>query len=106
LTLQLDETLQRAEILFHQFKQRLASVDDKREALKKDIKEYPGDAEHAKDELDKLPRINVMIRGLLNNAIAPAEPSRSRSSSLFSEDAKLRDDDSFVHLDKASNASN
>ncbi|KAH8550144.1 putative GTPase activating protein [Umbelopsis sp. PMI_123] len=110
-TIDLDETLQRAEILFHQFKQRIDAVDKKRSDLKKDIKEHPGwsDAErrmNTKSEMAKLPHINALLRSLLDNSTAqPKEgtpPStRSRSSSVLSDDAKSRDDDSFVHLEKA-----
>ncbi|KAG2174706.1 hypothetical protein INT43_005764, partial [Umbelopsis isabellina] len=109
LTIDLEETLQRAEILFHQFKQRVEAVDNKRTALKKDIQEHSGwsDAErrvHKKEELEKLPRINIMLRGLLNNATTSiVEPldqstprSRSRSSSVWSDEGKPKDEDSFV----------
>jgi hypothetical protein len=113
LTIDLEETLQRAEILFHQFKQRLEAVDNKRTALKKDIQDHPGwsDAErrvHKKEELEKLPRINIMLRGLLNNAttsiVEPLDQStpRSRSSSVFSDEGKSKDEDSFVQLEKPS----
>ncbi|KAI8579102.1 hypothetical protein K450DRAFT_199779 [Umbelopsis ramanniana AG] len=111
LTIDLDETLQRAEILFHQFQQRMEAVDKKRSDLKKDIKEHPGwsDAErrmNTKSEMDKLPHINALLRSLLDNSTSSnsenTPSTRSRANSMLSDDAKSRDDDSFVHLEKSS----
>ncbi|GAB5585524.1 GTPase activating protein [Umbelopsis nana] len=111
LTIQLDETLQRAEILFHQFQQRLEAVDNKRSELKNEIKEHQGwnDAElriKTKNEMEKLPRINILLRSLLNNSTSnqteSSTTSRSRSSSVLSDDVKSKDDDSFVHLEQPS----
>jgi hypothetical protein len=109
LTIDLEETLQRAEILFHQFKQRLEAVDNKRTALKKDIQDHPGwsDAErrvHKKEELEKLPRINIMLNNATTSIVEPLDQStpRSRSSSVFSDEGKSKDEDSFVQLEKPS----
>jgi hypothetical protein len=90
----------------------MEAVEKKRSDLKKDIKEHPGwsDAERrmtTKSEMDKLPRINALLRSLLDNSTSQnngvSTPStRSRANSVLSDDARSRDDDSFVHLEKSS----
>lgn len=59
-----------------------------------------------KDEMEKLPRINILLRSLLDNSSSDhtesTSTSRSRSSSVLSDDAKSKDDDGFVHLEQTS----
>ncbi|KAL0085745.1 putative GTPase activating protein [Phycomyces blakesleeanus] len=65
MTIDLKETLQRAEIIFYQFKQRVEAVENKRDTLKKTIgqrKNTPN--EHLED---KLPIVNELLKGLLKS---------------------------------------
>ncbi|KAI8988873.1 GTPase activating protein Gyp7 [Pilobolus umbonatus] len=71
MTIPLNETLQRAEILFYQFKQRVEAVDNKREQLKHNIKAGSGTKEEMEDmkaDLSKLPVINELLRELLSSS--------------------------------------
>ncbi|KAI9468937.1 MAG: GTPase activating protein [Benjaminiella poitrasii] len=80
MTINVQETLQRAEILYYQFKQRVEAVDNKREQLKelltsektsKDVSSTTdAQREEAKDDLSKLPIINELLREILNSSYA------------------------------------
>lgn len=74
MTINLQETLQRAEILFYQFKQRVEAVDNKREQLEYSISRKSGLTEQqiavAKNDLSKLPRVNELLREILSSSYA------------------------------------
>ena len=63
------ETLQRAEILFYQFKQRVEAVDTKREQLQQSLdsasKEAKEERRDMQTQLNKLPTVSEMLRELL-----------------------------------------
>lgn len=69
MTINLQETLQRAEILYYQFKQRVEAVDSKREQLQYSISSKSGLSEQeiavAKNDLQKLPIVNELLREFL-----------------------------------------
>ncbi|CAO3636194.1 unnamed protein product [Mucor hiemalis] len=69
MTINLQETLQRAEILYYQFKQRVEAVDSKREQLQYSISSKSGLNEQeiavAKNDLQKLPIVNELLREFL-----------------------------------------
>lgn len=74
MTINLQETLQRAEILFYQFKQRVEAVDSKREQLEYSISSKSGLNEQqiavAKNDLSKLPLVNELLREILTSSYA------------------------------------
>ncbi|KAI8381458.1 rab-GTPase-TBC domain-containing protein [Radiomyces spectabilis] len=69
MTMNVQEILQRAEILFYQFRQRVEAVDNKRGQLRSIMsKEAVGDEQQRKDaqaDLERLPIINDLLRELL-----------------------------------------
>ncbi|KAI8884136.1 RabGAP/TBC [Backusella circina FSU 941] len=67
MTINLEETLQRAEILYYQFKQRVEAVDDKKHTLEASLKSASNDQEkkEAQDDLNKLPAISEPLREIL-----------------------------------------
>lgn len=74
MTINLQETLQRAEILYYQFKQRVEAVDSKREQLRFSISNK-GDLNEqeiavAKNDLQKLPVVNELLREILSSSYA------------------------------------
>lgn len=77
MTINLEETLQRAEILYYQFKQRVEAVDSKKEQLevflsnKSDLTEVQ--INDAKDDLQRLPTINELLREILSSSYADNE---------------------------------
>lgn len=74
MTINLEETLQRAEILYYQFKQRVEAVKNKREQLEYMISSKSGFTEQeiavAKNDLSKLPRINEVLNEILISSYA------------------------------------
>ncbi|KAI7892033.1 GTPase activating protein [Mucor mucedo] len=74
MTINLQETLQRAEILFYQFKQRVEAVDNKREQLQHAISSKSGLNEQeiavAKNDLSKLPQVNELLKEILASSYA------------------------------------
>lgn len=72
MTIPLQETLQRAEILFYQFKQRVEAVDNKRDQLQHVIKSEtnPQQVAVAKNDLSKLPQISDQLREILTSSYA------------------------------------
>lgn len=74
MTINLQETLQRGEILYYQFKQRVEAVDNKREQLQHSISNKSGLDEQqiavAKNDLQKLPIINELLREILISSYA------------------------------------
>ncbi|KAI8079327.1 rab-GTPase-TBC domain-containing protein [Thamnidium elegans] len=74
MTINLEETLQRAEILYYQFKQRVEAVKNKREQLEYMISSKSGFTEQeiavAKNDLSKLPRINEVLNEILVSSYA------------------------------------
>jgi hypothetical protein len=77
MTINLEETLQRAEILFYQFKQRVEAVDSKKEQLdellshKSDLTDLQ--ISDAKDDLSRLPVINELLREILTSSYTEHE---------------------------------
>lgn len=73
-TINLQETLQRAEILYYQFKQRVEAVDNKREQLEYSISAKSGLTEQelavANNDLSKLPIVNGLLRDILISSYA------------------------------------
>ncbi|KAI8637932.1 rab-GTPase-TBC domain-containing protein [Parasitella parasitica] len=74
MTINLEETLQRAEILYYQFKQRVEAVDNKKEQLQASLSAKSGLTEmqksDAKGDLDRLPLINELLREILYSSYA------------------------------------
>ncbi|KAG2215549.1 hypothetical protein INT46_000355 [Mucor plumbeus] len=74
MTINLEETLQRAEILYYQFKQRVEAVDNKREQLEASLSSKSGLTEiqkiDAKQDLSQLPVINELLREILSSSYA------------------------------------
>lgn len=74
MTINLEETLQRAEILYYQFKQRVEAVKNKREQLEYMISSKSGFTEQeiavAKNDLSKLPHINEVLNEILVSSYA------------------------------------
>lgn len=83
------ETLQRAEILFYQFKQRVEAVDTKREQLQQSLESASKEAkEERRDmqaQLNKLPTVSEMLREL----IATGEESSNIATNSNSEKEKV-----------------
>lgn len=83
------ETLQRAEILFYQFKQRVEAVDTKREQLQQSLESSSKEAkEERRDlqaQLNKLPTVSEMLREL----IATEEESSNIATNSNSEKEKV-----------------
>ncbi|KAI8981649.1 rab-GTPase-TBC domain-containing protein [Mycotypha africana] len=80
LTINLEETLQRAEILYYQFKQRVEAVDCKREQLKEKLSNKStavteDERELTRDDLAKLPVINELLREILSSSFTETENS-------------------------------
>ncbi|KAI8147662.1 rab-GTPase-TBC domain-containing protein [Fennellomyces sp. T-0311] len=79
LSINLQETLQRAEILYYQFRQRVQAVDNKREKLQQSLSsksKEAGDAEdrkNAEKELSKLPVVSELLRRLYSDDDASAD---------------------------------
>jgi hypothetical protein len=66
MTINLEETLQRAEILYYQFKQRVGAVDDKKHSLEESLKSGSSDQDkQTQDDLSKLPAISEPLRDIL-----------------------------------------
>ncbi|KAI9311242.1 rab-GTPase-TBC domain-containing protein [Dichotomocladium elegans] len=68
MNINLQETLQRAEILFYQFKQRVEAVDAKREKLIDDMSKAKEDSDERRQsqvQLNKLPVVSELLRQLL-----------------------------------------
>lgn len=84
MTINLEETLQRAEILYYQFKQRVEAVKNKREQLeylissKSDLSEQ--DIAVAKNDLSKLPHINELLNEILVSSYADKEAANEKSA--------------------------
>jgi hypothetical protein len=74
MTVNLRETLQRAEILYYQFKQRVEAVDNKREQLEYSVSAKSDLTEQqiavAKNDLSKLPIVNELLREILVSSYA------------------------------------
>lgn len=76
MTINLQETLQRAEILFYQFKQRVQAVDNKREQLESSLSQKANSGlteqqrSDAKEDLDRLPVVNDLLREILSSSYA------------------------------------
>lgn len=83
------ETLQRAEILFYQFKQRVEAVDTKREQLQQSLESASKEAkEERRDmqaQLNKLPTVSEMLREL----ITTGEESSNIATNSTSEKEKV-----------------
>ncbi|KAG0168373.1 GTPase activating protein [Apophysomyces sp. BC1034] len=69
MTMDLRETLQRAEILYYQFKQRVEAVNNRRQYLQESISANRSEKvrEEAEKDLKKLPAINEVLGSLLVN---------------------------------------
>lgn len=84
------ETLQRAEILFYQFKQRVEAVDTKREQLQQSLESASKEAkEERRDiqaQLNKLPTVSEMLRDLITT---DEEASGIATSSSNNEKEKV-----------------
>lgn len=63
--LNVQETLQRAEILFYQFRERVRAVNNKRMQLQQQIKENPGERQRIETELRRLPIVSEVLSDLL-----------------------------------------
>ncbi|CEP13047.1 hypothetical protein [Parasitella parasitica] len=74
MTINLEETLQRAEILYYQFKQRVEAVDNKKEQLQVSLNTNSGlndtQKSDVKEDLDRLPLINELLREILHSSYA------------------------------------
>ena len=74
MSINLQETLQRAEILYYQFKQRVEAVDNKREQLQYSVSNKSDLNEQqiavAKNDLSKLPTVNDLLREILVSSYA------------------------------------
>lgn len=74
MTINLQETLQRAEILYYQFKQRVEAVDNKKEQLEVSLSSKSGLTElqrsDAKEDLARLPITNEVLREILSSSYA------------------------------------
>lgn len=83
------ETLQRAEILFYQFKQRVEAVDTKREQLQQSLESSSKEAKEERcdlqAQLNKLPTVSEMLREL----IATEEESSNIATNSNSEKEKV-----------------
>lgn len=64
-SLNVQETLQRAEILFYQFRQRVQAVNAKRDRLQQQIKDDPEERSKLEAELRRLPLVNQVLSDLL-----------------------------------------
>lgn len=82
MTIPLQETLQRAEILFYQFKQRVEAVENKREQLQSMISSKSGWNEQeiavAKNDLSKLPLVNELLKVMLKSSYADKAASNEK----------------------------
>ncbi|CDH50635.1 gtpase-activating protein gyp7 [Lichtheimia corymbifera JMRC:FSU:9682] len=89
MDINVQETLQRAEILFYQFKQRVEAVDTKREQLQQSLESASKEAkEERRDmqaQLNKLPTVSEMLREL----IATGEESSNIATNSNSEKEKV-----------------
>ncbi|KAG1435265.1 hypothetical protein G6F56_014032 [Rhizopus delemar] len=66
MDMNLQDILERAEILFYQFKQRMEAVDTKREQWQEILKTLDGEEkEKIKSDLNKLPNQDEALRDLL-----------------------------------------
>lgn len=78
------ETLQRAEILFYQFKQRVEAVDTKREQLQQSLESASKEAkEERRDiqaQLNKLPTVSEMLRDLITTDEEASDIATSSSN--------------------------
>lgn len=63
--LNVQETLQRAEILFYQFRERVRAVNNKHMQLQQQIKENPGERQRIETELRRLPIVSEVLSDLL-----------------------------------------
>lgn len=74
MNINLEETLQGAEILYYQFKQRVEAVENKREQLEYLISSKSDSSEQdiavAKSDLSKLPNIDELLSDLLGASYA------------------------------------
>lgn len=74
MTINLEETLQRAEILYYQFKQRVGAVDNKKEELEASLSNKSGltdlQRNDVKDDLARLPIINEILREIIHSSYA------------------------------------
>jgi hypothetical protein len=74
MTINLEETLQRAEILYYQFKQRVEAVDNKKKQLEASLSNKSGLTElqrnDAKQDLARLPVINEILREIMTSSYA------------------------------------
>ncbi|KAK4509078.1 uncharacterized protein ATC70_007428 [Mucor velutinosus] len=82
MTINLEETLQRAEILYYQFRQRVQAVDNKREQLEASASNKSGLTElqrsDAKEDLGRLPVVNELLREILASSYADIAASNEK----------------------------
>ncbi|GAN03755.1 GTPase-activating protein GYP7 [Mucor ambiguus] len=82
MTINLEETLQRAEILYYQFRQRVQAVDNKREQLEISLSNKSGltDVQRsgAKEDLSRLPVVNELLREILASSYADIAASNEK----------------------------
>lgn len=74
MSINIDETLQRAEILYYQFRQRVQAVDNKREQLEASVSNKSGltdlQRSDAREDLGRLPVVNELLREILVSSYA------------------------------------